>query len=328
MLAAMSREQRRLVEAMRATMTDFGAVARTRDEFAGGMQWLTVKGNEYLSRYRRDPITGEQKSTSLGRRSVETEALYKRFLDGRAELDRQIDQIKPVMAEQTRVAKALRLSRTPTEIADVARAIGLSDMIEHVSIVGEATVYGYECELAAQLPRELLPSGGMDLLIAGIHPSDAIDEIAAALRRGRVGISRRSRNDTELRTDEGLRIRLLTPSMLERNAERYAEDNYGGGNAARWALKQPPIRTLCIDRQGCAAPVSLPDPRAYCILRYMALDMNEMSVGAREASLELNTFLTRLVQERWPEPFVEAHVMSFRHLAEALEGKFQPSPRL
>ena len=50
------------------------------------------------------------------------------------------------------MAKALRLSRTPSEIADVARAIGLSDLIDHVSIVGEAAVYGYECELAALLP--------------------------------------------------------------------------------------------------------------------------------------------------------------------------------
>ena len=76
MFAAMTREQRRLVEAMRATTNEFAVLARSRDEFIGGMQWLTVKGNDYLARYRRDPVTGEQKSTSLGRRSPETEALY------------------------------------------------------------------------------------------------------------------------------------------------------------------------------------------------------------------------------------------------------------
>ena len=37
-----------MVEAMRATTTEFAALARSRDEFAGGMQWLTVKGSEYL----------------------------------------------------------------------------------------------------------------------------------------------------------------------------------------------------------------------------------------------------------------------------------------
>jgi hypothetical protein len=60
----------------------------------------------------------------------------------------------------------------------------------------------------------------------------------------------------------------------------------------------------------------------------MAVDLGEMSVGARETSLELNSVMVRLVQERWPEPFDEAHVMSFGHLAEALEGESHPSPRI
>jgi hypothetical protein len=322
----MSREQRRLVEAMRATTAEFAPLARSRDEFAGGMQWLTVKGNQYLSRYHRDPVTGEQKATSLGRRSPETEALHKRFMNGRAEHERQIEELKPAMAEQARMAKALRLSRTPSEIAEVARAIGLSDLIDHVAIVGEAAVYGYECELAAMLPRQLLPTDGMDLLVAGVDPSDVIDEVAAVLRRARLDVRRCG--ESELRTGEGLHIRLLTPSMLDRSAERYADDDHGGAEAARWALEQPPLRTIFIDRQGRTAPVSLPDPRAWCILRYMAIDIGEMSVIARETARELNMSMTGMVQDRWPEPFDEAQVASFGHLAEALEGEFHPPPRL
>jgi Nucleotidyltransferase len=326
MLTAMTREQRRLVEAMRATATEFAMLTRSRDDFVGGMQWLTVKGNEYLTRYRRDPVTGEQTSTSLGRRSLETEATYDSFISGRADLDRELAEIKPAVAEQTRMAKALRLSRTPSEIADVARAIGLSGLIDHVSVVGEAAVYGYECELASLLPRELLPGEGMDLLVAGVEPDDVVDEIAAVLRRARVGVRRRS--ESELRTEEGLHIRILTPSTFDRSADRYAEDDHGGGEAARWALEQPSIRTILIDRQGRAAPVTLPDPRAWCILRYMAADTCEMSVIARETSLELNATMTRLVQERWPEPFDESHVASFGRLAEALGEDGYRSPRI
>jgi hypothetical protein len=325
MFAAMTREQRRLVEAMRATTTEFAVLARSRDEFIGGMQWLTVKGNEYLTRYRRDPVTGEQKSTSLGRRSPDTEAVYQRFISGRADRDREMDEIKPAIAEQTRMAKALRLSRTPSEIAEVARAIGHSDLIDHVSIVGEAAVYGYECEMAALLPRELLPSDGMDLLVAGVEPDEVIDEVAAVLRRGRVDVRRRG--EAELRTQEGLHIRLLTPSMLAHSVERYADYSYGSSEAARWALEQTPLRSIFIDRQGRTAPVSLPDPRAWCILRYMALDLEEMSVIARETSLELNSTMARLTQERWPEPFQEDHVAAFAGLAEALGEDGYQSPR-
>ncbi|SIO36808.1 Nucleotidyltransferase [Bradyrhizobium erythrophlei] len=129
---------------------------------------------------RRDPFTGDQKATSIGRRSPETEVIYDRFVTGRADLDRQMDTLRPELAEQARMAKALRLSRAPSEIGDVARAIGLSEMIDHVTITGEAAVYAYECEMATLLPREILPDDGMDLLV---HPTDVIDELIAVLRR-------------------------------------------------------------------------------------------------------------------------------------------------
>lgn len=332
MHTAMTREQRRLVEAMRATTTDFAALARTRDEFVGGMQWITVKGNEYLTRYRRDALSGDQKSTSLGRRSTETEAIYKRFIDGRAEFERRTEELRPTMAEQARMAKALRLSRTPSEIADVARAIGFSDLANQVSVIGEAAVYGYECELAALLPREMLPDEGMDLLVAGAEADDVAEGVTAVLRRGKVGVRRaglaRGSDAAELRTEEGLRIRLFTPSMLDRAAESYADQSAGGAEAARWALDQPIMRSICIDRQGRAAPVSLLEPRAYCILRYMVIDVESASLIGRETTTELNSAMACLVQERWPEAFETHHVESFGPLRDALEdGDFHPSPR-
>ncbi|WP_167561330.1 GSU2403 family nucleotidyltransferase fold protein [Bradyrhizobium sp. AS23.2] len=323
----MTREQRRLVEATRATTTDFAALARTRDEFVGGMQWITVKGNEYLTRYRRDALSGDQKSTSLGRRSKETEAIYKRFIDGRAEFERRTAELRPTMAEQARMAKALRLSRTPSEIADVARAIGFSDLADQVSIIGEAAVYGYECELAALLPREMLPDESMDLLVVGVEADDVAEGITAVLRRGKVSVRRR--DAAELRTEEGLRIRLFTPAMLDRAADSYSDQSAGGAEAARWALDQPAIRSICIDRQGRAAPVSLLEPRAYCMLRFMALDVEEMSLIRREASTELNTAVVKLVHERWTEPFAEDHIQTIGPLQGALgEDGFPSAPRM
>jgi hypothetical protein len=38
MHSAMSGEQRRLIETMRSTVADYGDAARSRHEFAGGMQ--------------------------------------------------------------------------------------------------------------------------------------------------------------------------------------------------------------------------------------------------------------------------------------------------
>jgi Nucleotidyltransferase len=329
----MTREQRRLVETMRSTAFEFGALARSRDEFAGGMQWLKVKKWEYLTRYRRDPITGEQKSTSIGRRSPETEAIYDRFINGRGDLDRQIEALRPTIAEQTRMARALRLTRTPDEVGAVARAIGLSELIDHVTIIGEAAVYAYECEMAALLPREILPDGGMDLLVAGVHPTDVIDELVGVLRRAKIEVQRAvlstDKAAVELRTEEGLSIRLYTMSTLDGLIDRYAENASYGADTMQWALDQPVMRSILVDRNGRVATVAVLEPRAYCMLRFMALDVEEMSLIRREASTELNAAMVKLVHERWTEPFIEDHVQTIRPLHDLLdEDGSPPAPRM
>jgi Nucleotidyltransferase len=335
MFTAMTREQRRLVEAMRSTATEFSELARFRDEFVGGMQWLTVKQKDYLTRYRRDPLTGQQKSTSLGPRSTETEAAYAKFVAGRTDLERRTDELRPEMTEQARLAKALRLNRTPDDVAGVIRAIATSEIIDDVVLVGEAAVYGYENELAAQIPRAMLPDHGMDLLTDdAVDPRNVADEIAGVLRRGRVpaGEPTRSRGTGayQIRTDEGLKVRLFTRAAIEDTISRYGSDTYGGEDAGRWALEQPTLRALIIDRHGRASPVPVLDPRAWCILRCMDVETRDMSLIARETAVELNAAVIRTVQERWPEPFEPRHVEEFAPLHQVLEGddSFPPVPRI
>jgi hypothetical protein len=324
----MSREQRRLVESMRSTVADYGDVLRARDQFAGGMQWLTSKGHEYLTRYRQDPATGGKKAVSLGRRSAETEATYDTFMKGRAELDARVAELRPTMAEQARMAKALRLSRAPSEVGDVLRAIGTSDLIDHVTLVGEASVYAYENEMASLLPREVLPDDGLDLVVAGVHATDSIDELVAVLRRAKIPVrpGRGHGDDVALlRTEENLKIRLFTSSSMDRMVDGY-ESSFAG-DTPKWALEQPPIRSVVIDRSGRASSVSVLEPRAWCILRCVALDMDEMSSNAREISAELVSATARMVHEK--SAFEEEQIHGFRPLLDALEGEeFMPPPRI
>jgi hypothetical protein len=330
MHTAMSREQRRLVESMRSTVADYGDVLRARDQFAGGMQWLTVKGNQYLTRYRTAPESGDKKAVSLGRRSPETEAIHDEFMKRRAELDARIAELRPAMAEQARMAKALRLSRAPSEVGEVLRAIGTSDLIDHVTLVGEAAVYAYENEMASLLPREVLPDEGLDLLVAGVRAVDSMDELVMVLKRARIDVRpgrARGRDAAELRTGENLKIRLFTSSSIDRMVDNYEE--LSSGEAPRWASEQTPIRSVVIDRSGRAASVSVLEPRAWCILRCVVLEMDEMSVGKREASAEFVSATARMVQDRWPEPFAEEQIYGFQPLRDALEGEaFPPPPRM
>jgi hypothetical protein len=324
--AAMSQEQRRLVETMRATVAEYGDVLRARDAYAGGMQWMTAKGKQYLTRYRYDLLSGDKTAKSLGRRSPETEKIHDAYMKERAELDGRIAELRPLMAEQARMAKALRVSRTPSEVGAVLRAIGTSDLIEHVTLVGDAAVFAYEAEMTSLLPWEVLPDEGLDLLIAGASATDSIDELVAVLRRAKIPVRpgrARGGAAAELRTEENLKIRLFTPSSLDRMVDDY--ENYSAGGAPRWAAEQAPLRSVMIDRTGRAAAVSVLEPRAWAILRCVVLDQEEMSVGRRETSTELVSAVARMIQDRWPEPFGE-EIYGFAPLRDTLEGEEFPSP--
>jgi hypothetical protein len=88
------------------------------------------------------------------------------------------------------------------------------------------------------------------------------------------------------------------------------------------------MHSMLVDRNGRAAAVAVLDPRAYCMLRFMALDVEEMSLIRREVSTELNAAVVKLVHERWTEPFIEEHVQSIGPLHDLLEDGFPSAPRM
>jgi Nucleotidyltransferase len=100
-------------------------------------------------------------------------------MKGRAELDARIAELRPLMTEQAWMAKDLGLQRATSEVGDVLRAIGASGLIDQVTLVGEASVYAYENEMAPLLPREVLPDEGIDLIVAGVHATDSMDDLVA-----------------------------------------------------------------------------------------------------------------------------------------------------
>ena len=164
----------------------------------------------------------------------------------------------------------------------------------------------------------------------GFAPRNSIDELVAVLRRAKIPVrpGRARGNDVaELRTEENLKIRLFTSSSIERMVDDY--ESTSAGHAPRWASEQTPIRSVVIDRTGRAAAVSVLEPRAWAILRCVALDMEEMSVGRRKSSTELISATARMIQDRWPEPFAEEQIYGFGPLRDALEGEeFLPPPRI
>jgi hypothetical protein len=79
-------EQQRHVNEVRDLLSVLAPLQAESRDLVGGMQWKTIRGHDYLYRYAPDPVTKKKRSTSLGRRTPETEVVHRRFLYRRARI--------------------------------------------------------------------------------------------------------------------------------------------------------------------------------------------------------------------------------------------------
>lgn len=137
-------EQQRHVDEVRDLLTVIAPLQAESRDLVGGMQWKTVRGHEYLYRYAPAPLTKKKKSTSLGRRTLETEAIYRRFHDCRARIKDELPRLEAMAASQVRVSKALRLGRISRATGNFLNLLAGSGMSTHLALIGDFATYGYE----------------------------------------------------------------------------------------------------------------------------------------------------------------------------------------
>jgi Nucleotidyltransferase len=253
--------QRRHLAEMRCDAAEHAELCRLRPSYEGGMAWKYVSGNDYLVRYRQDPVTATKRFVSLGRRSAKTEALHEEFFKGRAGYRSRKADLKPRLALQARVGKALRLARAPRGLVDIARAIAGSRLARHVSVVGDHALYAYECEYHVQFRRELLPTGALDLLVTGASVVDAEEELRNLLRYEGPPSKRRRRF-------LGIGGADITLNLFDRSTLCDGLEGSGGrAGTIDAALALKPISGMIVDRDGVAITLPVIDPSAYIAVR-------------------------------------------------------------
>ena len=260
----MTGEQTRHVEEVAETWHAFGPILQSKRQLVGGLQWKKVAGNEYLYRYQPDPITKQKRSTSVGRRNPETEALYSAFVAGRDSLALQVAQIEPILESQTRVSKALRLNRYPNEAARVATTLWEDGLVEHMLALGENAVAAYEVEYgklvdvrSAPKKREAPYPQEQRAEIAFLIPHDEefLGAMIASLRR----IDRSYQASfTTVKGERGPEIRFFTREMI--SEEALLSGRSDDAEALESLLDQPAVSNVAISKSGRPVPIYAVNP--------------------------------------------------------------------
>lgn len=263
----MTGEQKRHFQEVADTWQTYGPILQSKRQLVGGLQWKTVAGNEYLYRYQPDPITKQKRSTSVGRRTPETEALFNAFVAGRDSLALQAAEIEPVLESQKRVSKALRLNRYPDETARVATTLWEDNLLEHMLALGENAIAAYEVEYGAMVDLSSVPKrreppypleGRSALAFLIPHDEEFLGAMIASLRR----IDRSYQAfDTTVKGERGPSIRFLTTEMISEQATLSGRPD--DAEVLEFLLDQPAISNVAISKSGRPVPVYAVNPLGF-----------------------------------------------------------------
>ena len=239
---------------------DYGPALRAWGGLDGGMTWKSVSGGQYLCRYRQDRETGKKRFTSLGRRSPETEAIYRDFVERRDAAKHTVISNRDRMITAGRVAKAYGLARLPTQTAQILRALWKApEMDDRLAVFGGIALFGYEFQSHLVAPADLVRDDALllvrlqDLEIQDVRKlyEDAVGGDARVTRR-----------------DDAVHIRAPGAPELELwDLERILRLADGRDEAAvlEDALRQPPGPGLTIARDAQPVEMRVFQPTVYAM---------------------------------------------------------------
>jgi len=140
------------------------AVARAR-AYRGSMVWSLTKGHSYLMRVGYDK-QGQRRQSSLGPRSSETEKMKTDFERARDEASHRVEELKPIMARQAAVDRALGLGRVPSLGARILRALDEHGLMgAGLRVLGTHALYAYEAAAGVHFDAGMTTTEDVDLLL-------------------------------------------------------------------------------------------------------------------------------------------------------------------
>lgn len=147
-------------------VSTFEALEEAQEEAGhvrGGMYWHAGPASSPDAKYlvRTTPAGAE---TSLGPRTPENEAIYKRFTLRKRESAERLSGLKAALEQHQRLNRALRVGRVDPLVVALLGRLASTQLSPHFRVVGTHALYAYEATAGVRLDSDALATRDMDLL--------------------------------------------------------------------------------------------------------------------------------------------------------------------
>ncbi|HEX8663561.1 MAG TPA: nucleotidyltransferase domain-containing protein [Beijerinckiaceae bacterium] len=263
-------ERRQLINSQQTYSELRDVETEYRRRFQGSMRWAERDGDTYLLR----KVSLSERS--LGPRNDHTEAAYKAFMHGRAELAERRDGLKQRLEKLAPLNIAMGLGRVPNIAARILRKCDEKGLLgEQITVVGTNALFAYEARAGVRLSSELIATDF--LLDTRRRLSLAVQDVREA---GLIGLLRqadktfvRSRQLYKAVNRNGYLVELIRPQpkdvLRDRSPARLTsvpEDLQGAAVIGLdWLISAPKMEATAIDDKGLPARLVVVDPRVFSL---------------------------------------------------------------
>ena len=263
-------QRRQFVDVVQTFEAWEDSAAELARRFAGSMRWVERKGYVYLLRKQAN------KEVSLGRRSDETENIYRAFRNGRDEERNRFKELDGRLREMAPVNRALRLNRVPRITARILRHLADARVLgRNIFVVGTNSLYLYEALAGVQFSSDLLATTDVDLLRDTRQKlSLAVKDVRSTgvigyLRRADRSFRRSNSQHYRAVNRDGFMVDLINPVDDIHAATEDSgnpEDLVGVGiEGLEWLVNAPKSNGIVIGEDGIPLRLWSVDPRAFAL---------------------------------------------------------------
>ena len=142
-----------------SAFTAWESARKSAAEVKGGMFWKHQDGGEYLI---RTSLSNSQKS--LGKRSVETTAIYEAFKMRKEQVEHRLSDLTATLERHKRMNRAIKVGRAPVILIEILNCIYKAGLAEHFTVVGTHALYAYEATAGVRFREVALATQDVDLL--------------------------------------------------------------------------------------------------------------------------------------------------------------------
>jgi hypothetical protein len=263
-------QQETLARAIQAHQAYLNALKASRP-LKGGMHWKTIKGREYLYKYRDRLGHGD----SLGPRSPETERLLDEYARQRQELTSRLRHRRHQLSEVVRFCRAALLQRVPVAVIKILRRLEQADLpgAPLIMVIGTPAIHALEfatgvfIDTAKDAP--FWQDAAQRLTLATAAPVAASD-LLRLVRQGDRSFQPLPGDANVVINRHGFLVRLVRPGAVRPSGKPLGQATSGPTVPAELGdlaalVGSPKFSQIVIGKDGTPATMVVPDPRALAL---------------------------------------------------------------